>query len=73
MIGRARRIMSSVLFDVATAISRLRRRRAGAADYRRIAYREQTRRMGLRVDERLRDLLRGHWLRLRRSSDHDSD
>lgn len=71
MIARVRRVLSSIAFDAASLLGRVRRRRVGAGDVARLSYREQTRRMGLRMDERLRDLLRGNWLRLRRADAAD--
>lgn len=64
------RIVESFWLAAAWLASR-RRTRATAAQSQRHVFRDQTRRMGLRFDEPLRDTMRTRWLRVVRPSRDD--
>jgi len=53
------------LWALGTWLARRRRPQLDEQDVRRHIYRDQTRSMGVRLTERLRDRLRPRWLRLR--------
>ncbi|MBN2446234.1 MAG: hypothetical protein JXO22_05895 [Phycisphaerae bacterium] len=57
------------LWSVGTLVGGLLRPRVREVDIRRQDYRGQTRGMGLRMTEPLRDRLRRRWLRVRRDSE----
>ncbi len=61
------------LWLLASWLARWRRVKVWPADVRRHLYREQTRGMGLRMTERLRNTLRPGWLRLRAPEDEGGD
>jgi hypothetical protein len=61
------------LWLLGTWLAALRRAKARPEDVQRQVYRAQTRGMGLRLSEWLRDRLRPTWLRVRRSDDEAGD
>ncbi len=64
-----RRLLSR-LWDLGTWLAARRPIEAGADDYRRFDYRTQTRGMGLRMTDWLRNRLRPRWLKLRDRKRH---
>lgn len=66
MRRRARRVFLGWVWSAARLVASRRRLRFTRADAAGLDFRTQTRGMGLRMSEWLRDRLRPRWLRLRR-------
>lgn len=65
--------MHTLLWKLAARIASLRRARITPADVRAMDTPSQVRGRGLRWTERLRDRLRGNWLRLPREGSRTDD
>jgi len=61
------------VWTLGTWLAARRRPRIGPEDVQRHLYRQQTRGMGLRMSEWLRDRLRPRWLRVRRGAEDTGD
>jgi len=68
MPGRLRSLCTGWLWSMVTWLKARRPPNVRPEDVRRHLYRWQTRGMGLRMSEWLRDRLRPRWLRLRRGN-----
>jgi len=65
MAKRGRKKLSIAMGLIMTALT-LGKKRPDSAQLRQMEFSHSTQRMGLRFSERLRDLWRGRWLKLRR-------
>lgn len=71
MFARLRRALLTRLWNLGTFLAGRRRARPRPEDIRRLDWPTDTRRIGVRVNELLRDRMRPRWLRLVRPSHRD--